>query len=350
MSAKYECKLCEFITRNKFDYTRHTKTNRHTLAVNQEAKICTKCNKKYKSKKCYDKHVSSGSCETPSVIAGSTNCQVAINSNMNTIASNNTIHNTFVLDPDAFHGKLRKYAKRVLSENTIALLDEYNITKYNEHLHRIVERDFKHLDVLDSIILTQEDIDTIASKDGSDRYLELRAKLQEARHAISELSDILDGNRMIPAFSDAHIDSVKIWLAPNLLTDEEKQSITSNKEYDADREYNNKLIDEYIIGAIVKSMQLTYMNRTDETRSMCLFPETKERIYYKDQVSKYKKSKLKHLTAEVIEGLANDYEMLNEIIFAHLNQYLVKERTFRINPVAIQFALSEALSDLIDGE
>jgi hypothetical protein len=137
--------------------------------------------------------------------------------------------------------------------------------------------------------------------------------------------------------------SLKVWLNPSLIADGE----IDPRCIDRWRASNEGMIDAYIDSVICSAIDDTYMNR-DCRRGWCLFPESQRDIFYKDD--SVKNSILTRLSAETVATLFSSIGVINEIVFEHLHDLLVKKRTIKINYVIIHESISNGLTAMLERE
>lgn len=140
---QYNCELCEFVTINKNDYSRHLKTNKHkrnilasTNKVDENIVIevkqpksynCEKCNYTTKDLSMYTRH-----CNTKK---HKKSVEPITNPTDTTTSTNTNTNNCITVDKDVFLQLIRhnEYFKRVLIEQNAKIIELYQ----NNHINNI---------------------------------------------------------------------------------------------------------------------------------------------------------------------------------------------------------------------
>ncbi len=356
----YRCKVCKYETTRKFNYEKHVLTNKHL----KNKLICFKCAKQYNSQYAYNVHMQSKTCTNPDVQAeaearAAAEAQseaaqdqqpqapqtIIINNinNINNITNNdNTINNNlFYLDPRTMKGDLYKQACILMSPNTKELMHDDNIKHCRNLIATKIISDFQALDVLDSVSYTAED--ALLLEDSSTRYA-TQSKYKPITKSVNSLRSV--GIDLIPWCEMCNAQSPKVWFNPSLLTDED---LSLMHTLDADREYNNRQIDAYVVKVIAKAIVDTYLSR-DNPRGQSVFCETRLDIFYKDSRNGMPLNYLTRLTTETMDLLLTEIFTVNSIIFKHLNEYHVKSKCVNIDYMFIYNTISDAFYDIVGPE
>ncbi len=362
----YKCKPCKFESKRKLDYQKHIVTNKHL----KNTLICFRCAKQYKVQKYYKDHIDTMACvakisqlnsvvdtiQTQQTQAPQTiiinhfnhnnvnnNVSNINNQNINNITNNdNTINNNlFYLDPRTMKGDLYKQACILMSPNTKELMHDDNIKHCRNLIATKIISDFQALDVLDSVSYTEKD--ALLLEDSSTRYA-TQSKYKPITKSVNSLRSV--GIDLIPWCEMCNAQSPKVWFNPSLLTDEDLSLMPT---LDADREYNNRQIDAYVVKVIAKAIVDTYLSR-DNPRGQSVFCETRLDIFYKDSRNGMPLNYLTRLTTETMDLLLTEIFTVNSIIFKHLNEYHVKSKCVNIDYMFIYNTISDAFYDIVGPE
>ncbi len=350
----YKCIPCEYVSKNKTNYTKHTKTQKHYILT----LTCPRCKTKYKRPNMYNNHIATCVYE-PAAVAPAPIAPQVINNNTtnnnNNSTTNNTTNNTqniYNITLNSLSGAEYKYMSRLIQDSTLALNHETNLLIYRDSIESRIRLALEPISDIGDIVLTKEESDILCDYDHP-----LNREMQNKWKPIAKKINSLEKNgiQILPLVKPSDPITLKIWFNPSLLTDEDHESLDVNKTYFVEDypKLNRATIDRFLSLVITEAIVDTYINE-NRPRSSCLFSELSSDMHPDDDLSKdmfYKdlysdRMVLKKLTKEVMMSMIDD-ESLNNLLFSNLNKYHIEHKKLDFEYYLVRNAIANALDGLL---